>query len=124
MKKFILILIICFGIYQISSHYCQINQSKVQIDQVAAGVNALVPLIKKENKISFMVNSPEEMKIYFETQFILTPMILEKGWHDNKFMVYIEDFNHPPNEGLPIKNLQEIKRISDDRFHFVLYKQI
>lgn len=123
MKKIIIFIIFLLGCYLLYGHLKFINGSKTQIDQIEIGINQLLPLFKNETKISFMANSPEELKIHFESQYILAPTILEKGFHDNKNLLYIEDFNYPTNEYLPTESLKEIRRYSDDRFHFILFEK-
>ncbi len=123
MKKIILLFIIFCGGYLIYSHIKNINASNTQIDQISNGISQLFDQFKEEERISFMANSPEEVKIHFESQYIIAPMIIEKGFHDNKYLLYIEDFNHPSNEHLPVELIKEVKRVKDDRFNFILFEK-
>lgn len=123
MKKLLSILLIGAILYLIIDHIKSLANSVTQIDQISNGLSSFKNELKNAKGVSFIANSPEEIKIHFETQNILAPIMVHKGWQDYDYLLYIEDFNYPKNESVPVDFFELVKRTSDDRFHFNLYER-
>ncbi|WP_124979072.1 hypothetical protein [Nonlabens xiamenensis] len=118
---FIIILLLCF--YSIYDHIEEETEKTVQIDEIEKGVKDLRPLLKGEDKISFLANSPEERKIHFEAQYILAPLIVHRGNQGDKYALIIENFNYPLDSTFRMEEFKEVKRVEEKRFNFILMER-
>ena len=123
MKNIISSLLIIAIAYFFFNHIEKLENSNTQIDQLEAGLSTFSKYLEGGSAISFLANSPEEVKIHFETQNILAPIVVHKGWQDHDYLLYIEDYNHPANEGVPTSFFTLVDSVRDDRFHFKLFKR-
>jgi len=123
MKKIIFFLILIVIAFLLKNHFDFIAKENTEIDLLQKGISQFEEYIDEESTLSFMANSPEEIKLHFESQFVVAPTLLEKGFHPHKFLVYIENINSEPNEYLPLEQVDLVKSVIVDRFRFTLFKR-